>query len=153
MQKSWSALTFFLETSSICTWLESLILFSWLPFLLSVGHSLSVGSISALVNLTFISKSNMKNRVTSGTANTSFFHSSFLQKLKQHVFICPVNQQDTRNCFMYDMFILSHSTQNIKILDTTSFSSDAYYVALANHRLHRKVISEMPLGVPSEILK
>lgn len=27
--------TNFLETSSICTWLESLILFSWLPFLLS----------------------------------------------------------------------------------------------------------------------
>lgn len=41
-------------------------------FLLVVGNALSVGNLSALVDLTFISKSNMKNGVTWGRENTVF---------------------------------------------------------------------------------
>lgn len=53
-----NALTFLPKACSICTWLELLILFSWFPllaFFLSV--ILTIGNVSALVDLAFITKS------------------------------------------------------------------------------------------------
>lgn len=51
------------------SWVLGSLFLDSLSCLLFASNALSVGNISTLVNLTFISKSNMKNRVTRGIEN------------------------------------------------------------------------------------